>query len=114
MLSGHSNLGSFLIGLPGTAVHVLYEAAECASPKFKSPPCPSKRMVLTQNCRRTTEHVSDLVGRLWFMRPSFEKFEDASRLLALLPVFYNKLPYNYVLIVILGISSERTEQMIVQ
>ena len=46
-------------------------------------PVPAKRMVLIQNFLRTTEHVSDLLGRLWFMRPSFEKFAGASRLLAL-------------------------------
>ena len=50
-------------------------------------PVPAKRMVLIQNFLRTTEHVSDLLGRLWFMRPSFEKFAGASRLLALPLVF---------------------------
>ena len=40
-------------------------------------------IVLVQNFLRTTEHVSDLLDRLWFMRPNFEKFADASRLLAL-------------------------------
>ena len=70
-------------------------------------PVPAKRMVLIQNFLRTTEHVSDLLGRLWFMRPSFEKFADASRLLALNLVFWSKLPYNYIPIVILHISTER-------
>ena len=57
-------------------------------------PVPAKRIVLIQNFLRTTEHVSDLLGRLWFMRPSFEKFADASRLLALPWYFDSKLTYN--------------------
>ena len=34
-----------------------------------------------------TEHVSDPLGRLLFMRSSFEKFADASRLFVLPVVF---------------------------
>ena len=70
-------------------------------------PVPAKRMVLIQNFLRTTEHVSDLLGRLWFMRPSFEKFADASRLLALPWYFDVTLIYNYLIMVIPGIRLGR-------
>ena len=101
---------------PRVLESLLYGAAECSSPKFKSPPCPRKAdgpdsehvSDLLGRAAKTTEHVSDLLGRLWFMRPSFEKFGNAMQMHRgywhYRWYFDSKLPYNYMPIVIIGIN----------